>query len=97
DPVDDSIYLYSQFETADAKRMFTCFDQPNLKATYRLTVLAPESWTVISNTPVESRTNTAEGAVRTVFTESERISTYLVALIAGPYAEWRDEYRDEHG
>lgn len=94
DPVDNGVYLYTQFETADAKRMFACFDQPDLKATYRLTVIAPRDWKIISNTPAESRTDTADGAVRTVFTESERISTYLVALIAGPYAEWRDEYRD---
>ena len=43
------MYLYSQFETADAKRMFACFDQPDLKATYSVTVLAPADWKVISN------------------------------------------------
>ncbi|MEU6646392.1 aminopeptidase N [Saccharomonospora sp. NPDC046836] len=96
DPVDGGVYLYTQFETADAKRMFACFDQPDLKATYRLTVTAPKDWKVISNALVESQTDTAGGAVRTVFAVSERISTYLVALIAGPYAEWRDEYSDAH-
>ncbi|MFC4000271.1 aminopeptidase N [Prauserella oleivorans] len=96
DPVDGGVYLYTQFETADAKRMFACFDQPDLKATYRLTVIAPKGWKVVSNALVESQQDTPEGAVRTVFAESERISTYLVALIAGPYAEWRDEYRDEY-
>ncbi|WP_410642480.1 aminopeptidase N [Amycolatopsis sp. lyj-346] len=96
DPVDDGVYLYTQFETADAKRMFACFDQPDLKSVYRLTVIAPKDWKVISNAVVESAEETPEGAVRTVFKESERISTYLVALIAGPYAEWRDEYTDDH-
>ncbi|WP_329056807.1 aminopeptidase N [Amycolatopsis sp. NBC_01488] len=96
DPVDDSVYLYTQFETADAKRMFACFDQPDLKSVYRLTVVAPKDWKVISNTAAESTEETPEGAVRTVFKESERLSTYLIALIAGPYAEWRDEYADEH-
>ncbi|MFF5992838.1 aminopeptidase N [Prauserella flavalba] len=96
DPVDGGVYLYTQFETADAKRMFACFDQPDLKATYRLTVIAPKDWKVVSNALVESQEDTPEGAVRTVFAVSERISTYLVALIAGPYAEWRDEYADEH-
>ncbi|OZM71575.1 aminopeptidase N [Amycolatopsis antarctica] len=96
DPVDEGVYLYTQFETADAKRMFACFDQPDLKSVYRLTVTAPKDWKIISNALVESTSETAEGAVRTVFAESERISTYLVALIAGPYAEWRDEYADEH-
>ncbi|MDX3190738.1 aminopeptidase N [Streptomyces sp. MN03-5084-2B] len=96
DPVDDGVYLYTQFETADAKRMFACFDQPDLKSVYRLTVVAPKDWKVVSNAIVESAEETPEGAVRTVFKESERISTYLVALVAGPYAEWRDEYTDEH-
>ncbi|EID53025.1 aminopeptidase N [Saccharomonospora xinjiangensis] len=96
DPVDGGVYLYSQFETADAKRMFACFDQPDLKATYRLVVTAPKDWVVVSNALVASREDTAEGAVRTVFATSERMSTYLVALIAGPYAEWRDTYTDEH-
>ncbi|EHR49901.1 aminopeptidase N [Saccharomonospora marina XMU15] len=96
DPVDGGVYLYTQFETADAKRMFTCFDQPDLKATYKLTVVAPRDWKVISNALVESREDTPEGAARIVFAESERISTYLVALIAGPYHEWRDEYSDAH-
>ncbi|MFD2421397.1 aminopeptidase N [Amycolatopsis pigmentata] len=92
DPVDDSVYLYTQFETADAKRMFACFDQPDLKATYRLTVTAPSEWKVISNAQAESAEKTAEGATRTVFAPSARISTYIVALIAGPYAEWHDQY-----
>ncbi|WP_019809449.1 aminopeptidase N [Saccharomonospora halophila] len=96
DPVDDGVYLYTQFETADAKRMFACFDQPDLKAVHRLTVIAPRDWTIVSNALVESTEDTPEGAVRTVFAPSERISTYLVALIAGPYAEWRDTYSDTH-
>ena len=49
DPVDGAVYLYSQFETADAKRMFACFDQPDLKARYTLTVTAPADWKVVSN------------------------------------------------
>jgi aminopeptidase N len=99
DPVDKGVYLYSQFETADAKRMFACFDQPDLKAAYTLSVLAPESWKVISNAAAET-TDVAAGdnrAVRHDFATTERMSTYLVALVAGPYAEWRDEYTDEHG
>ncbi|GAA3362299.1 aminopeptidase N [Saccharopolyspora gregorii] len=95
DPVDGGVYLYSQFETADAKRMFTCFDQPDLKATYRITVHAPASWKVISNAPAEI---TGTGDTRThAFETTERMSTYLVALVAGPYAEWRDEFPGEDG
>ncbi|GGS42255.1 MULTISPECIES: aminopeptidase N [Actinokineospora] len=100
DPVDKGVYLYSQFETADAKRMFACFDQPDLKAAYTLTVLAPADWKVISNAAAPVQTELAAGdnrVVRHEFTTTERMSTYLVALVAGPYAEWRDEYTDEHG
>src|SRR3712207_7816552 len=50
DPVDGQVYLYTQFEPADAKRMFTCFDQPDLKATFTLHVTAPFEWQVVSNT-----------------------------------------------
>ena len=93
DPSDESVYLYSQFETADAKRMFACFDQPNLKATFDLKVTAPTSWTVISNAPHSAEPAAGEH----VFDTTPIMSTYLVALIAGPYAEWTDEYTDEHG
>jgi aminopeptidase N len=92
DPVDNEVYLYSQFETADAKRMFACFDQPDLKATFDVRVTAPEHWKVISNAPTRS----VENGVHT-FAVTPRMSTYLVALIAGPYAEWKDSYTDEHG
>ncbi|MGX7827368.1 aminopeptidase N [Actinokineospora sp. 24-640] len=100
DPVDKGVYLYSQFETADAKRMFACFDQPDLKAVYTLAVLAPADWKVISNSaaPLQSEVPAGDNrAVRHEFTTTERMSTYLVALVAGPYAEWRDAYVDEHG
>ena len=92
DPVDNEVYLYSQFETADAKRMFACFDQPDLKATFDLSVTAPQHWQVVSNGADVS----AEGGVYT-FATTPRMSTYLVALIAGPYARWHDTYSDEHG
>ncbi|MGE3285918.1 MAG: aminopeptidase N [Pseudonocardia sp.] len=92
DPVDGGVYLYSQFETADAKRMFACFDQPDLKARYTITVTAPEDWKVISNAVAES---VEEGVHR--FATTEIMSTYLVALVAGPYAEWRDEHVDDQG
>lgn len=92
DPVDNETYLYSQFETADAKRMFACFDQPDLKATFDLRVTAPKHWKVISN----GATVSVEDGTHT-FAATPRMSTYLVALIAGPYAEWNDTYTDEHG
>ncbi|AKK28681.1 aminopeptidase N [Mycobacterium sp. EPa45] len=96
DPVDGEVYLYSQFETADAKRMFACFDQPDLKATFDVTVTAPSHWQVISNGATVSAEEDAKVKVHT-FASTPRMSTYLVALIAGPYARWDDVYTDEHG
>jgi aminopeptidase N len=92
DPVDGEVYLYSQFETADAKRMFACFDQPDLKATFDVQVTAPQHWQVVSN----GATVSVDGGVH-IFATTPRMSTYLAALIAGPYARWDDVYRDENG
>jgi aminopeptidase N len=100
DPVDGEVYLYSQFETADAKRMFACFDQPDLKAAFDVTVTAPAHWQVISNgatSLVESERRGAEEVRVHTFATTPRMSTYLAALIAGPYARWDDTYSDEHG
>jgi aminopeptidase N len=96
DPVDDEVYLYSQFETADAKRMFACFDQPDLKAAFDVTVTAPSHWEVISNGATFSVEDDG-AAKRHTFNATPRMSTYLVALIAGPYARWDDTYSDDHG
>ena len=95
DPVDDEVYLYSQFETADAKRMFACFDQPDLKAAFDVTVTAPAHWEVISNGATFEVAD--DGAAKKhTFKATPRMSTYLVALIAGPYARWDDVYSDDH-
>ncbi|NBP85316.1 MAG: aminopeptidase N, partial [Mycobacteriaceae bacterium] len=96
DPVDDEVYLYSQFETADAKRMFACFDQPDLKAVFDITVTAPAHWQVISNGAPASVQRDGDNAVHT-FATTPRMSTYLVALVAGPYARWDDVYVDDFG
>ncbi|NNH74355.1 aminopeptidase N [Nocardia uniformis] len=96
DPTDDKVYLYSQFETADAKRMFACFDQPDLKATYDMVVTAPQDWEVISNGAITD-THRVGTVLRHTFATTPRMSTYLVALIAGPYAKWTDTYSDRHG
>jgi aminopeptidase N len=96
DPVDGEVYLYSQFETADAKRMFACFDQPDLKATFDVTVTVPPHWEVVSNGA--AFTVEDDGAAkRHTFAVTPRMSTYLVALIAGPYARWDDTHTDDHG
>ena len=101
DPVDKGVYLYSQFETGDAKRMFACFDQPDLKATYDLTVLAPADWKVISNGATAQTTEVAveagPAAVRHTFATTGLLSTYVTALVAGPYAQWTDEFVGDDG
>ena len=84
DPVDHAVYLYSQFETADAKRMFACFDQPDLKATFTFTVTAPESWTVVTNGALETSEPTPAGVIHR-FATTPPMSTYVTALVAGPY------------
>jgi aminopeptidase N len=96
DPVDGEVYLYSQFETADAKRMFACFDQPDLKATFEVAVTAPSHWQVVSNGATAGAED-AGAAKRHTFVITPKMSTYLVALIAGPYTRWDDTYSDEHG
>ncbi|MFH8979690.1 aminopeptidase N [Streptomyces varsoviensis] len=80
DPVDQQAYLYTQFEVPDARRVFASFEQPDLKATFQFTVVAPEGWTVISNSP----TPEPAGNVWR-FEPTPRISSYITALIAGPY------------
>jgi aminopeptidase N len=87
DPVDGEVYLYSQFETNDAHRMYACFDQPDLKATFRFVVTAPEHWTVISNS-----TAVNESPGRWVLAETPVMSTYITALVAGPYAHVTDTH-----
>jgi aminopeptidase N len=92
DPVDGQVYLYTQFEPADAKRMFACFDQPDLKATFALHVAAPFDWQVVSNTGDREIEAGPGGSQLVHFGPTKRISTYLVALIAGPYAKVTDSH-----
>jgi aminopeptidase N len=90
DPEDEQVYLYTQFEPADAKRMFACFDQPDLKAAVTLHVTAPFDWQVVSNTGGRTIEAGPAGSQLVHFQPTKRISTYLVALIAGPYAKVTD-------
>ena len=98
DPVDGEVYLYSQFETADAKRMFACFDQPDLKATFDVTVTAPAHWQVISNgatgRPTESGRG-RQGAHVRGHAADEHLPGRAHRRARTP--EWHDTYSDEHG
>ncbi|MFE3600317.1 aminopeptidase N [Streptomyces sp. NPDC059142] len=87
DPEDGEVYLYTQYEPADARRVFANFEQPDLKAPYRFEVTAPEGWTVRSN----GAGVLTDGTWR--FAETKPISTYITAVLAGPYHEVTDSYR----
>ena len=83
---------YSQFETADAKRLYACFDQPDLKARFSFTVTAPADWQVVSNGASEAVEPGVSGASVHTFMTTEPMSTYVTALIAGPYHVVRDHH-----
>ncbi|MBO1333997.1 aminopeptidase N [Streptomyces sp. VRA16 Mangrove soil] len=89
DPEDGEVYLYTQYEPADARRVFANFEQPDLKAPYRFSVRAPEGWTAWSNGVGEL----VDGVWR--FAETKPISTYITAVVAGPYHYVTDSYERE--
>lgn len=85
DPVDKEVYLYSQFEVADARRVFACFDQPDLKASFTFTVSAPVHWQVVSVSPTPEPEPAAARTAVWRFAPTPRLSTYVTAIVAGPY------------
>src|SRR5437764_2289340 len=94
-PVYHKSYLHSQFETFDAHRMFPCFDQPDLKASFTFTVLAPSDWVVVSNNPGQAQPVAGkENIKRWTFGATPKMSSYLTAIVAGPYHGVRDRHRD---
>ncbi|ALU70858.1 aminopeptidase N [Rhodococcus cerastii] len=84
DDADDQTYLYTQYEPADARRVFACFEQPDLKAPFTFEVTAPDGWEVLSNQPA-TQTLSVDGAQRVTFAPTLPISTYITAIAAGPY------------
>ncbi|WP_411733548.1 aminopeptidase N [Paeniglutamicibacter sp.] len=97
DPVDQEVYLYSQFEVPDSRRMFAVFEQPDLKATFAFTITAPGHWDVISNATTPVPVAAREGAKTWAFAPTARISSYITALIAGPYQCVRSELTSSDG
>jgi aminopeptidase N len=97
DPVDKEVYLYSQFEVADSRRVFAVFEQPDLKATFTFTVTAPSHWTVVSNQPTPEPEPLPEGKAVWRFTPTPRLSSYVTAVVAGPYHVERDELTSSDG
>ncbi|MBV6701362.1 aminopeptidase N [Kitasatospora aureofaciens] len=94
DPVDGETYLYTHYEPADARRVFANFEQPDLKAPFTFTVTAPAAWDVWSNAVHESVTE-EDGSRTWEFAPTKPISTYLTAVVAGPYHVARDHYSRE--
>ncbi|OMG24890.1 aminopeptidase N [Actinomyces naeslundii] len=97
DPADGETYLYSQFEVPDSRRVFAVFEQPDLKASFAFTVTTPSSWTVLSNSPTPEPTPTEDsdgsgGAHTFAFAPTEPMSSYVTAIVAGPYVGATDEY-----
>ena len=98
DPVDDEVYLYSQFEVPDSRRVFAVFEQPDLKATFQFTVTAPAAWKVASNSPTPEPIVHDDPAIATWgFEPTPRISSYITALVAGPYESTFSELTSASG
>jgi aminopeptidase N len=92
DPVDGGVYMYSDSETYDAHRIYACFDQPDLKITYELTVTAPGDWQVVSNMAADEKGPAGDGAGRWHFPPTPVMATYITAVAAGPYHVVRSEH-----
>jgi aminopeptidase N len=97
DPVDGRVYLYTQFETADAQRVYACFDQPDIKTTFELDVVTPADWLVVTNTAPDltpdHHESTTNASTRWHFPPSKPLSTYVTAIVAGPYHVVRDTHQ----
>ncbi|WP_062135412.1 aminopeptidase N [Demequina aestuarii] len=93
DPEDGEVYLYSQFEVADTRRVYAVFEQPDLKAAFTFSVVAPEHWHVLSNNPGKKTkvdgevviADQARGKARWDFSETTRLPCYVTAIVGGPY------------
>ncbi len=97
DPVDGEVYLYTQFEVPDSRRMFAVFEQPDLKATFEFHITASSNWQVISNSTTPAPESVGSGKSLWKFAPTPRISSYITALIAGPYKVWTDELTSSDG
>lgn len=97
DPVDGRVYTYTQFEVPDARRVYTSFEQPDLKSVFTFTVTAPAGWTVISNAATPEPETVSDDVARWSFGQTERMSTYITAIVAGEYHRVDDVYEGPHG
>ncbi|MEZ2391601.1 aminopeptidase N [bacterium RCC_150] len=97
DPADGQCYLYTQYEPADARRVFANFEQPDLKAEFTFHVIAPSAWHVASNGAETARTQLATDPAASLwdFETTKRMSTYITTVLAGPYFRATDHWSKE--
>lgn len=87
DPADGSTCVYSKAYRGGAPRIFCCFDEPDLRAVFDVSVRVPAGWSCLANAPAASRP--AGGAAGTWrFAPSAPIPHYGCSLCAGPYVAW---------
>jgi aminopeptidase N len=91
DPVDGCVYVYNHFEPY-AHRIFPCFDQPDLKGVFALSVLAPAGWQVVSNAALAGEPRLLDGPVRWSFAPTPPLPTYITAVVAGPWHVVRERH-----
>lgn len=97
DPVDKMVYLHTQFEPFDAHKVFACFDQPDIKASFEMKVNAPKGFIVISNSKPIKKPDSVNGEYNSgiwEFAKTDKISIYLTAIVAGNYKGFTDKYKD---
>jgi len=95
DPADGRVYLYTQFEPADARRLYANFEQPDLKASFTFDVKAPAGWYIAGNSAPAKRAPVVNGVAHWTFLPTPRISTYITVVVAGPYHVASDHYTRE--
>ncbi len=97
DPVDEQTYLYTQYEPADARRVFPCFEQPDIKPHFTFELTGPADWHLLSNQPEVSRQDVGNGVDHVTFAPTPPLSTYLTCLVAGPYHRVDDVWQSAQG
>src|SRR5215469_15670307 len=97
DSADGKVYTFTQFEPADARKVYANFEQPDLKAEFTFHIIAPAHWLVLSNEPAPDPEPAGDGAAVWHFTATPRMSTYLTAVVAGEYYLIRDSHTTPGG
>ena len=80
----EQVIATTQFESTDARRAFPCWDEPDRKAVFGVTLVVAEGLTAVSNSPIVEETSLDDGRRRVKFSDSMKMSTYLVAFVVGP-------------